>query len=85
MNELKYELLTEVNGRMQADLFKSYLEAEGIKVELFQEAIGHHIYPVMIDGLARVQVFVPKTQAADAHKLMESFYRNQSKSEDEDK
>ena len=84
MNELKYELLTEVNGRMQADLLKSYLEAEGIKVELFQEAIGHHIYPVMIDGLARVQVFVPKTQAADARKLMESFYQTKSKSEDEE-
>ena len=54
MNELKYELLTEVNGRMQAELLKSYLKVEGIKVELFQEAVGYYIHPVMIDGLARV-------------------------------
>jgi Putative prokaryotic signal transducing protein len=83
MDELKYELLTEVNGRMQADLLKSYLEAEGIKVELFQEAIGHHIYPVMIDGLARVQIFVPKAQAAEAHKLLDEYDQTTSTSEDE--
>ena len=84
MNELKYELLTEVNGRMQAELLKSYLEAEGIKVELFQEAVGHHIYPVMIDGLARVQVFVPKTQAEDAHKLLDDFNSTTSEPEEEE-
>ena len=82
-DELKYELLTEVNGRMQADLLKSYLEAEGIQVELFQEAVGHHIYPVMIDGLARVQIFVPKGQAAEAHKLLDDYDQTASTSEDE--
>jgi hypothetical protein len=83
MDELKYELLTEVNGRMQADLLKSYLEAEGIQVELFQEAVGHHIYPVMIDGLARVQIFIPKVQAADAHKLLDDYDQTASAPEDE--
>ncbi len=85
MDKLEYELLAEINGRMQADLLKSYLEAEGIEVELFQEAVGHHIYPVMIDGLARVQVFVPKTQATDARKLLDAFYQTTSKSEEEEK
>ena len=83
MDELKYELLTEVNGRMQADLIQSYLEAEGIKTELFQEAVGHHIYPVMIDGLARVQIFVSKEQATDARRLLEVFSRNNSNSEEQ--
>ncbi|MGA7192265.1 MAG: hypothetical protein WBW94_01450 [Anaerolineales bacterium] len=85
MDELKYELLTEVNGRMQADLLKSYLEAQGIKVELFQEAVGHHIYPVMIDGLARVQIFVPKTQTADAQKLLDEYNQTPSTSEEVEK
>ncbi len=84
MDELKYERLTEVNGRMQADLIQSYLEAEGIKVELFQEAVGHHIYPVMIDGLARVQIFVPKEQILDARKLLDAFNRTGSKSGEEE-
>ncbi len=73
MEELKWELLTETNGRPQADLLKSYLEAEGIEVELFQEAVGHHIYPVMIDGLGRVQLFVPKGQLKQAQELLEAY------------
>jgi hypothetical protein len=73
MDELTWELLTETNGRGQADLLQSYLQAEGIEVELFQEAVGHHIYPVMIDGLGRVQIFVPKSQLAQARELLEAY------------
>lgn len=74
MSELKWEMLTETNGRLQADLLKSYLEAQGIEVELFQEAIGHHVYPVMIDGLGRVQLFVPKAQLAEAKQLLAAYH-----------
>lgn len=73
MDELTWELLTETNGRGQAELLQSYLEAEGIDVELFQEAVGHHIYPVMIDGLGLVQIFVPKTQLAQARELLAAY------------
>lgn len=73
MDKLTWELLTETNGRLQADLLKSYLEAEGVEVELFQEAVGHHIYPVMIDGLGRVQLFVPKRQLDEAKELLEAY------------
>ena len=73
MDELKWEKLTETNGRMEADVLKSYLEAEGIRVELFQEAIGHHIYPVMVDGLGRVQLFVSKEQIAMAKELLAEY------------
>jgi hypothetical protein len=83
MDELKWEVLTEVQGRMQADLLKSYFEAYGIEVELFQEAVGHHIYPVTIDGLGVVQLFVSKEQAAAARKLLEE-YNEAPKDEEED-
>ncbi len=73
MDDLTWELLTETSGRPQADLLKSYLEAEGIEVELFQEAVGHHIYPVMIDGLGLVQIFVPKSQLAQARELLAAY------------
>jgi hypothetical protein len=73
MDELKWELLSETNGRGQADLLKSYLEAEGIQVEMFQEAVGHHIYPVMVDGLGRVQLFVPKEQLTQARELLAAY------------
>ena len=76
MDELKWALLTEIQGRMEADVVKSYLEAEGIEVELFQEAIGHHIYPVTIDGLGRVQVFVSKKQLAEAKKVVVEYTKS---------
>jgi hypothetical protein len=73
MDEMKWELLTELNGGPQADLLKSFLEAEGIEVQLFQESVGRHIYPVMVDGLARVQVFVSKKQAREARQILKEF------------
>lgn len=73
MSELKWELLTEVQGRLEAEFIKSYLEAEGIETELFQESVGHHIYPVTINGLGRVQIFVSKEQAAEARQILEQY------------
>ena len=73
MNEMKWAKLTEVIGRMDADLIESYLEANGIDVELFQEAVGHLIYPTTIDGLGRVQIFVEKENLHEARKLLERF------------
>lgn len=73
MDELKWEVLTEVQGRLEADLLKTYFEAYGIDVELFQEAVGHHIYPVTINGLGRVQLFVSKEQAREARQLLKEY------------
>lgn len=73
MDELKWELLTEVQGRLEAEFLKSFLQSQDIDVELFQESIGHHIYPVTIDGLGRVQLFVPKEQADEARKILENY------------
>ncbi|NOH03450.1 MAG: hypothetical protein HND47_16565 [Chloroflexi bacterium] len=73
MDEMKYELLTELTSRLEADLLESYLEANGIDVELFQESVGHNVYPVTVDMLGRVQVFVPKEKMKKAQKLLEKF------------
>ncbi len=73
MDELKWELLVEVQGRLEANLIQSYLEAQGISTELFQEAVGHHIYPVITDGLGRVQIFAPKEKIGEARRLLAAF------------
>jgi len=73
MDEMKWEKLTDVYGRLEADVIKSFLEAEGISVELFQEAIGLHAFPTTIDGLGRVQLFVPKEKVEEARKLFEAY------------
>lgn len=70
MDSLKWAKLTELNGRLDAELLESYLEANGIDVELFQEAVGRYIYPVTVDGLGLVQVFVPKGKMPEARRLL---------------
>jgi hypothetical protein len=70
MDELKYELLAEVYGRMEAELIKSYLVAHEIDVELFQESIGKNIYPTTFDALGNVQIFVEKDKMEEALELI---------------
>lgn len=73
MNSINWELLTEIYGRLEADMLKSFLESEDIPVQLFQEGAGREIYPVNIGPLAMVQVFVPKDRMDDARILLEAF------------
>ena len=74
MDELKWELLTEVQGRAEAEILKAFLLGNGIEdVELFQESLGQHIYPTTLDILGNVQLFVPKEQAAEAYVLLEEY------------
>jgi hypothetical protein len=75
MDELKYEVLAEVNGRLEAEMIESFIEAEGIDVELIQESVGQSVYPVAVDGLGRVQIFVPKDNMIEARELLK-IYRN---------
>ena len=76
MDEMKWEKLAEVYGRLEAEGIKSFLEAEGIQVELIQEAIGQLI-PTNYDIFGRVQIFVPKEQFTEAEKLFDA-YQNES-------
>jgi hypothetical protein len=73
MDQLTYEKLTEVNGRWDAEMIESLLEVEGIDVELVQESIGHTIYPVTVDGLGRVQIFVPKDKVHEAREWLKTY------------
>ncbi len=73
MDEMTWEVLTEVQGRMEAELIESFLEAHGVDVELIQESVGHSIYPVTINGLGRVQIFIPKNKSKEAHELLKEF------------
>src|SRR5262245_1142276 len=74
MDELKWDLLTEVQGRVEAEIFKTYLVANGIEdVELFQESLGQYVYPTTLDILGNVQVFVPKELLEEANQLLEEY------------
>jgi len=73
MDSMKWEKLTEVQGRLAAELIESFLEANDVDVELIQESVGHSAFPVMIDGLGRVQIFVSKKKLREARELLKEF------------
>ncbi len=73
MDEMKYAKLAEINGRLKAEVIESYLEAEGIDVELIQESVGHSAFPVTVDGLGCVQIFVPIAKMGEARELLKSY------------
>lgn len=74
MDELKWGLLAEVQGRAEADVLKAFLIGNGIDdVELFQETLGQHIYPTNLDLLGIVQMFVPNEQMDAAQQLLEEY------------
>lgn len=73
MEQLKYEKIVEVNGRLEAEIIESLLEAEGIDVELVQESIGHSAYPVAVDRLGRVQIFVPNEKVDEAREWLKAY------------
>ncbi|MEP7137449.1 MAG: DUF2007 domain-containing protein [Chloroflexota bacterium] len=74
MDELKWEHLTDVQGRFEADILKSYFAEYGIEIETFQESLGQSIYPTTLDILGNVQLYVSKEQAEAARKLLEEYH-----------
>jgi hypothetical protein len=82
MDEMKYARLTEVLGRWKAEILESFLEAEGIDVELIQDSLSHTFYT---HAFAPVQIFVPKEKLEQAHGLLKVFDENFEKDvEDEE-
>jgi hypothetical protein len=81
MDTMKWEKLTEIQGRLEAELIESFLEANGVDVELIQESVGHSAFPVMVDGLGRVQIFVPKEKISEARELLNDFYKGSQQEE----
>ena len=67
---MKYEKIAEANSRAEAEVIESFLEAEGIDVELIEESISHTAYAV---ATARVEIFVPNEKAKQALKLLKPF------------
>jgi hypothetical protein len=70
MDEIKYEKIGEVNGQWKAEIIESFLKAQGIEVELIQEANTHYLNKGPFD---LVQILVPNKQAIKARELLKSF------------
>ncbi len=81
MDEMKYSKLTEVLGRWKAEILESFLEAEGIDVELIQDSLSHTFYT---HAFAPVQIFVPTAKLEQARELLKVFDENFEKDDEEE-
>lgn len=72
LDELKWEVLTEIQGRWEADIIKALLAEHDIDSEFFQETIGQLI-PTSLDLFGLVTVYVPKEQAEAARLVLKAF------------
>jgi hypothetical protein len=70
----QWEVVDEVPGELQAEILRGLLEAQGMKVWLSQEGIGHSVYPVTIGPMGRVQILVPQEQSQSARALLADYY-----------
>ena len=65
----EYVPVTTVQGQLEIDQIRSFLESNGIPSEVQGEST-RNLYGFTVDGLAAAQVLVPKDQAADAMELL---------------
>ncbi len=80
MDKMQYEKIAEME-RPQAEVAKSFLEAEGIDVELIEESVWRSSYAITFQP---VQIFVPREKIKQALELLKSFNIEMENDEYED-
>ena len=69
---MKWQLLTKVYDRIEAEMMKSALEALEISAELMQESVAE-TFPTSFGKFAEVQIFVPKESFEEAKKWLKEY------------
>ena len=73
MSESSWVTLLEVNTRLEAEIIKEALEAQGMPAAIFQEGVIHHLYPMAVGPLARVEICVPKERLSEAQAWLTEY------------
>lgn len=63
-------------GRQEAEFIKAYLNAQGIKCELSQEAGG--AFGFSVGGFAHVDIRVPSKQVARARRVLKEYEKSKA-------
>lgn len=72
MSENEWVLVMEVFDRLEAEILKEALEAQGIPAQLFQEGISHYLYPVS-GPMGKIEVCVPSLKLQEAKEWLEAY------------
>lgn len=74
MAEQSWEVLTEVDGELNAEIMRGLLEAQGIPVSLSQEGAGK-VYGLTVGEFGRVEILVPSGYLAQAQSVLDDLNR----------
>jgi hypothetical protein len=69
--DMKLAELCRVNGPVEAEVIKNFLESQGIPC-ILQGQMVQAIYPILIDGLAEIKVMVAEKDLATAMELVKA-------------
>jgi len=62
--------LGRIGGSINAEILKGLFEAQGIEVQLYQEAVGKIAYPVNFGLLGDVEIYVKAADQEKAQRLL---------------
>jgi len=74
MAEQSWEVLTEVDGELNAEIMRGLLEAQSIPVSLSQEGAGK-VYGLTVGEFGRVEILVPSGYLDQAQKVLDDLNR----------
>jgi hypothetical protein len=73
MPDREWATLFEVHDRLEAEIIKDALEAQGIPAELFQEGVVHFGYPVTVGPMSKVEICVPSDRLEEAEAWLAAY------------
>ena len=73
MNHIKWEVVAEVNGDIQAEIMRGLLEAQEIPVFLSKEGAAKAM-GLEIGEMGLVQVLVPSDKAVVANEILQEYF-----------
>ena len=76
LHDPDYVPISKVQGAIEEEQVRSFLEANNIPSETFGEAV-RHTHSITIDGLGAVTVFVPREFADKARDLLDKVERGE--------
>lgn len=73
MANTSWATLVEVNTRLEAEIIKEALEAQGIPAAIFQEGVSHLAFPMSTGPLSTVEIGVPNERLAEAQAWLAEY------------
>lgn len=73
MFDKEWVTLIEVNDRIEAEIIKDALEAQGIPAAFFQEGAVQFGYPVTVGPMSVVEICVPNDRIQEAEAWLNAY------------